>query len=74
MWQTENFLAQVFKPLYYWEPARQAVMREPSKFLTREGLIGRAFMLHPFKLSSPDAAKAFWQVRSPGQVYIDTYL
>lgn len=41
-------------------------MREPSKFLTQEGLIGRAFMLHPFKLSSPDAAKAFWQVRWPG--------
>lgn len=54
---------QVFKPLYYWDAGRHDVMREPSKFLTQDGLIGRAFMLHPFKLSSADAAEAFWQVR-----------
>ena len=53
---------QVFKPLYYWDEARHAVMREPSRFLVQDGLAGRAFMLHPFKLSGADAAKAFWQV------------
>ncbi|EIE18111.1 hypothetical protein COCSUDRAFT_49414 [Coccomyxa subellipsoidea C-169] len=52
---------QVFKPLYYWNEARHSVMREPSRFLVQDGLAGRAFMLHPFKLSGADAAKAFWQ-------------
>ena len=55
-------MKQVFKPLYYWDAGRHAVAREPHRFLTKDGLIGRAFMLHPFKLSSADAAKAFWQV------------
>ena len=59
---TTTTVCQVFKPLYYWDAGRHAVAREPSRFLTRDGLIGRAFMLHPFKLSSADAAKAFWQV------------
>lgn len=36
--------------------------REPSKFLVEDGLVGDAFMLHPFKLSSEEGTKAFWQV------------
>ncbi len=54
----------MFKPVYYWDAGREAVPAEQSEFLTEDGLIGNAFMLHSFKLSSQESSNAFWQVSS----------
>ena len=61
-------LCKVFKPLYYWAEGRQAVMQNPEKFLKQEGLVGHAFMLHPFKLSERNAQQIFLKVTCLSQL------
>lgn len=55
--------SQIFKTLYVWDERREEVFSKPEDYLISDGLLGQAFMLHPFKYTaqSRDLKHAFWK-------------